>query len=54
MNLSELVETASDKKRFLKISDYADFGLRYLEFITTNLQAVIVSRNEHHYRFFQY
>lgn len=54
MNLSELVETASDKEKFLKISDYADFGLRYLEFIKANLQAVIVSRNEHHYRFFQY
>ena len=54
MKLSELVEIASDKERFLKISDYADFGLRYLEFIKANLQAVIVSRNEHHYRFFQY
>ena len=54
MNLSELVEIASDKERFLKISDYADFALRYLDFIKVNLQAVIVSRNEHHYRFFQY
>ena len=40
MNLSKLVETASDKERFLKISDYADFGLRYLEFIKVNLQAL--------------
>jgi hypothetical protein len=54
VNLHELVEIASDKENFLKISDYVDFGLRYLEFIKTNLQAVIVSRNEHHYRFFQY
>ena len=54
MKLSELVEIVSDKERFLKIPDYADFALRYLEFIKTNLQAVIVSRNEHHYRFFQY
>lgn len=54
MNLSELVETASHKERFLKISDYTDFGLMYLEFIKTHLQAVIVSRNEHQYKFFQY
>jgi hypothetical protein len=54
VNLHELVETASNKQNFLKISAYVDFGLRYLEFIKTDLQAVIVSRNEHHYRFFQY
>lgn len=54
MKLSELVEIVSDKERFLNIPDYADFASRYLEFIKTNLQAVIVSRNEHHYRFFQY
>ncbi|MCB9101465.1 MAG: hypothetical protein H6632_18145 [Anaerolineales bacterium] len=54
MKLSELVEIVSDKERFLKISDYADFALKYLDFIKANLQAVIVSRNEHHYRFFQY
>jgi hypothetical protein len=54
VNLHELVKTASDKQRFLKISDYIDFGLKYLEFIKNNLQAVIVSCNEHHYRFFQY
>jgi hypothetical protein len=54
VNLFELVKTASGKESFLKISDYADFGLRYLEFIQANLQAVIVSRNEPQYRFFQY
>lgn len=54
MSLYQLVETASNKKNFLRISDYIDFGLRYLEFIKTNLQAVIVSCNEHRYRFFQY
>lgn len=54
MKLSELVEVVSDKEKFLKIPDYIDFASRYLEFIKTGLQAVIVSRNEHHYRFFQY
>ncbi len=54
MTLEELVTTASNKDRFLSLSDYTDFCLSYLEFIKTNLQAVIVSRNENHYRFFQY
>lgn len=30
------------------------FASRYLEFVKDNLQAVIVSRNENNYRFFQY
>ena len=54
MNLNKLVAGACDKKRFIQISDYIDFALGYLEFIKTNLQAVIVSRNENHYQFFQY
>ncbi len=31
-----------------------EIALKYLEFIKTNLQAVIVSRNENHYQIFQY
>ncbi len=54
MTLKELVSTATNKNSFLSLSNYADFCLKYLEFIKTNLQAVIVSRNENHYRFFQY
>ncbi|MEA5535197.1 hypothetical protein [Crocosphaera sp. XPORK-15E] len=54
MNLQQLLETATDKQNFMKIRDYFDFSLRYLEFIKNNLQAVIVSQNETHYRFFQY
>lgn len=54
MKLQELVKSASNKENFSKISDYIEFGLRYLEFIKSNLQAVIVSRNENRYRFFQY
>ncbi len=54
MNLNELLTTATDKQNFLTIDDYADYCKRYLEFIKTNLQAVIVSKNENNYRFFQY
>jgi len=48
MNLKELVTDACNKELFIKLA------LNYLEFIKTNLQAVIVSRNENHYQFFQY
>jgi hypothetical protein len=54
MNLHEIVEHVTNKENFTKIQDYADFGLMYLDFIKTNLQAVIVARNETDYRFFQY
>ena len=54
MNLKSIIKRATDKEKFLSISDYIDFCLMYLEFIKTELQAVIVSRNETHYRFFQY
>jgi len=52
MNLNQLV--ACNKELFLKPSNYIHFALNYLEFINSNLQAVIVSRNENHYQFFQY
>lgn len=54
MKLTSIIKKATDKNKFLSISDYIDFCLMYLEFIKTGLQAVIVSRNENHYRFFQY
>jgi len=54
MTLKKIINTATNKDKFQSISDYTDFCLEYLEFIKTNLQAVIVSRNENHYRFFQY
>jgi hypothetical protein len=54
MNLKQLVEFAIHKDNFINIDDYLGFALSYLEFIKTNLQAVIVSQNENHYRFFQY
>ena len=54
MNLEKLVSIACDKDYFRDIDRYCDFAKAYLEFIKGNLQAVIVSRNENNYRFFQY
>lgn len=52
--MKKLVEKARNKENFKSLIDYISFAIRYLEFIKDNLQAVIVSRNENHYRFFQY
>lgn len=54
MNLSELIQKATDKNSFRTVDDYSDYCGAYLEFIQDGLQAVIVSQNENHYRFFQY
>ncbi len=54
MKLKELVEKARNKENFKSLNDYISFASRYLEFVKDNLQAVIVSRNENNYRFFQY
>ena len=55
MNLRDLVAIASDKTNFVKVSDYVDFCVRFLEFAARHgLQAVIVSQNESHYRFYRY
>ena len=54
MKLEKILKRVTDKSKFETIEDYSDFCLLYLEFIKTNLQAVIVSRNENNYRFFQY
>lgn len=54
MNLPQIVSTATDKNNFLSVSDYINFCKEYLEFAATGLQAVIVSQNENHYRFYQY
>lgn len=52
MTLAELVAFAKDKTRFRTIDDYSAFCEQYLSFIQDGLQAVIVSQNENHYRFF--
>lgn len=54
MTLSQLVNWATDKTKFINVNDYANFCREYLAFVFDGLQAVIVSRNENHYRFFQY
>jgi len=54
MNLSDLVNHATDKERFHSIEQYARFCASYLEYVDTGLQARIVSQNESHYQFFQY
>lgn len=54
MTLVQLIEWAKDKSRFQTLSDYSAFCEEYLSFIFDGLQAVIVSQNENHYRFFQY
>ncbi|MCL2851952.1 MAG: hypothetical protein FWE20_02820 [Defluviitaleaceae bacterium] len=54
MILEQLVNRASDKTKFENIADYIDFCRDYLQFVLDGLQAVIVSRNETHYRFYQY
>ena len=54
MTLNQLITWAKDKTRFTSVIDYADFCEKYLEFLYDGLQAVIVSQNENHYRFFQY
>ena len=54
MTLAQLLEWASDKSRFVHINDYAAFCKEYLNFIFDGLQAVIVSKNENNYKFFQY
>ena len=54
MKLIELVNKALNKDNFLTIENYMEFPRWYLEFVKRNLQAVIVSKNENHYQFFQY
>ena len=54
MSLSGLVEHASDKTKFETIESYVAFATAFLEYVPPTLQAVIVSRNEPHYTFWQY
>jgi len=54
MNLSDLINHATDKGRFHTVEHYIDFCARYLEYVDTGLQACIISQNESHYQFFQY
>jgi hypothetical protein len=54
MNLQQLVNNATDKSRFVDLKTYIRFCNEYLNYTSDHLQAVIVSQNENHYRFYQY
>jgi hypothetical protein len=54
MNLDDLVAHATDKSCFKNLEDYIAFCERYLNYIETNLQARIISKNENNYQFLQY
>jgi len=54
MNLKQIVNKAKDKSNFVNLKAYIKFCDEYLNYISDNLQAIIVSQNENHYQFFQY
>jgi len=54
MNLKQLINKAKDKSNFADLKAYIKFCDEYLNYISDNLQAIIVSQNENHYQFFQY
>ncbi len=54
MNLKQLVNKAKDKSNFSDLKAYIKFCDQYLNYITDNLQAIIISQNENHYCFYQY
>ena len=54
MTLKKLVAIATDKNHFTKLEHFIKFAEAFIEFAATGLQAVIVSRNEPHYNFWQF
>jgi len=54
MKIKQLTAIAADKSKFKKLPDFLDFAERYLMYVASKLQAVIVSQNENHYQFYQY
>lgn len=54
MSLKAIVNKAKDKGNFKDLKGYVKFCEEYLTYIADNLQATIISRNEHHYQFYQY
>lgn len=54
MKIENLIAKSCNKNNFTTLPDFISFACEYLEFIKDNLQAVIVSKNENHYQFFQY
>lgn len=54
MTLRQILDKATDKSNFQSLEGFLDFCRFYLDYIQSNLQAVIVSQNENHYQFYQY
>lgn len=54
MNLKHLANKVQNKGNFTDLKAYIKFCDEYLNYIEDNLQAIIVSQNENHYRFYQY
>ncbi|MCB5270591.1 MAG: hypothetical protein LHW56_01965 [Candidatus Cloacimonetes bacterium] len=54
MNIKKLLSISTDKGNFKTLYNFIEFTLKYLDFISNNLQARIVSQNETQYQFFQY
>lgn len=54
MKLTQIVDRARNKANFKDLTGFVDFCADYLAYVAENLQAVIVSQNENHYRFYQY
>jgi len=54
MSLKKLIKSATNKAKFSDLNGFVLFCSEYLDYISNNLQATIVSQNENHYRFYQY
>lgn len=54
MNLLDIVKFTVNKENFSELNFYIEFTKIFLDIIPEHLQAVIVSQNENHYRFFQF
>jgi len=54
MKINTFVKHATDKSKFQDLKGYISFCTDFLDYITDNLQAIIVSQNENNYCFYQY
>ncbi|MCK4663476.1 MAG: hypothetical protein KAT68_11460 [Bacteroidales bacterium] len=54
MTIKQLVKKAINKDNFTDLKGFISFSKEYLSYVNDHLQAVIVSQNENHYRFYQY
>ncbi|MCD4745282.1 MAG: hypothetical protein K8R58_03185 [Bacteroidales bacterium] len=54
MTIRQLVKKATNKGNFTNLKGFISFSKEYLSYINDQLQAVIISQNENHYRFYQY